>query len=850
MKKVVTVSFTLVLVLISAKSFTYRNGGVQGYTNAPSEGNCTSCHSGTSLNGGSGSTSDMTLTDVNGGTGYEPDSTYTLKLKYKQSSITRFGFSITALDDKNKEPAGDFSITSTRTQKRTKSVSGKTRQYVEHTNAGTASTSSNTTEWEFEWKAPSSNVGIVKFYATVNATNASGTNAGDQIYAKVFDMNISGLSVATADAKDTVVCAGETVSLLGSGTNTPTAWSWTFPDGTPSVSTKQNPTTSYSGFGKKLAILRVQNAVGMSEPDTQVIDVLQAPTAFIQGAKTYTICPGDSVQLTANFNVKYSYDWSTGDKSGNSIFAKAAGDYFVTVKSGDCSRVSNIITVKHFNVPVPTISTSNSTDTICGGVGITLTAGGTYDSLVWFNNFKAIGTSTAKTFVVNVDSGASYRVKGFTSDGCLSAFSDSIEYEVIPKDDAPKVICTDREPFSVTYDWAGISTHNGVQVSDDKGKTWNSPSSGGSGNTHKLTGLDPEEDYELWVRALTKSPCFYSEITKQVCRTGKCSPIEATIKADTNICKGDDVNVVINGLKDEFYSLKFEGGASFTDTSFVFSPQNEGNYTILVTDSNFIGCPAKKLVFPIHIDEIAELRFETNKASNTFCTGDTIKFSASSGNDTYKFYVNDMLRATLSDSFYYEDKFNNGDSAYVEVTKVACSASSEKIFLSVVPTPTATFTYSNVGSEYTFKPDNTNYKSYFWEFGDGFTSVLQEPNHDYKTSSNKTVNAQLEVTDNNDCEAASSQKIDIPDFSSVEELAALGLKLYPSPAQDILYVEWTRSINSQTRLAIYTMDGQNVAMFTNKNTAFSVDLSNIVAGLYIIEIQSDELTVRQRLIKN
>ncbi|MFT5513820.1 MAG: hypothetical protein ACI8SE_002231, partial [Bacteroidia bacterium] len=278
MKKVVTLLFTLALLLVSAKSFTYRSGGVQGYTNAPSEGNCTSCHTGTSLNGGGGSLSNFTLTDAGGGNGYSPDSTYTLKVKYAQSSKTRFGFSITALDAAKKEPAGTFTITSTRTQKRTKSYSGKTRQYVEHTNAGTATTSSNTAEWEFEWKAPSSNVGTIKFYSVVNATNANGANSGDQIYAKIFDMKVEGLSVATANAKDTAACSGETVSLLGSGTNTPTSYSWEFPDGSPSVSTKQNPTTSYSGFGKKYAILKVENAVGWSEPDSQIINVIQAPT--------------------------------------------------------------------------------------------------------------------------------------------------------------------------------------------------------------------------------------------------------------------------------------------------------------------------------------------------------------------------------------------------------------------------------------------------------------------------------------------------------------------------------------------------------------------------------------------
>ena len=88
-----------------------------------------------------------------------------------------------------------------------------------------------------------------------------------------------------------------------------------------------------------------------------------------------------------------------------------------------------------------------------------------------------------------------------------------------------------------------------------------------------------------------------------------------------------------------------------------------------------------------------------------------------------------------------------------------------------------------------------------------------------------------------------TDKLDIPDFSSVEELEKLGLKMYPSPVNDKLFVEWSNEVQSQTRVTIYTVDGQNVAMFTNNLSAFSVDLTNIVAGLYVIEIQSDELTV-------
>lgn len=848
MKKIITSLFTLAFVLVSVKSFTYRSGVSGGYTNGPSESNCTSCHTGTSLNGGSGSLSDLVLTSKMT-SGYLKDSTYTMTLKYKQSSISRFGFSITALVAKDDSPAGDFTVTSNRTQKSTKGVSGKTRQYIGHTSTGTATTSSNATEWEFEWKAPSTNVGAVKFYAVVNATNGNNGNSGDQVYAKVFEFKYAGMPVATADAKDTAVCAGETVSLIGSGTNSPTSYSWEFPDGTPSVSTKQNPTTSYSGFGKKYAILKVENKEGWSEPDTQIIQVAQAPFAQINGSSSYTICPGDSVQLTAAYNPKYSYQWSTGGTS-NTTYVKKAGDVYVTVKSGDCSKVSNIVTIKQHSVSAPKITASNTADSICHLDVVTLTANTGYDSLVWYNNTMELDKSTSNTYVINVDTNSLYTAKGWDANGCLSDASNGISYVVIERDEAPKVTCTNRGPFTLTYDWAGISSHNGVQVSEDKGKSWKTPSSGTTGNTHTLSGLDPEENYEVWVRALTKSPCFYGTVTKQVCMTGKCSPLDITMDVDTSICKGDEVTIEINGLTGESYSIAFEGGGQFTDTIFQFSPQNEGNYTLLVTDSNSLGCPPKKLVFPIHISEISDLKFRTNKPNHTFCTGDTIKFTATSGNDLYKFYVNNQLKATETDSFYFEAQFADGDSAYVEVQKGACEAKSENIYLTVVPLPDPGFTYTRDGKDYTFTPDNENYKAYFWEFGDGFTSVLMKPEHDYTTSANKTVTAELMVTDNSDCVAESSQSIEIPNLSSVELMQIHGIKLFPSPAKDELHVQWNNPNKLPTSVVIYTTDLQNVAMFTNESNDFTIDLTNIAVGLYIIEIQRDDIVVRQRLIKN
>lgn len=191
MKRVFTLTAVLAFLLISFKSYTYRTGPGGGYSNAPDEANCTTsgCHTGTALNGGSGSLDDLTLTMDPDHMGYMPDSTYTLTLSYKQSGVERWGFNMTALAASDDAPAGTFAKTDNRTQTRSKFVSGKNRNYMEHTTLGSASANSDSVQWTFQWKAPSTDVGKVKFYVAVNAANNNANTTGDEIYAKVFEFD-------------------------------------------------------------------------------------------------------------------------------------------------------------------------------------------------------------------------------------------------------------------------------------------------------------------------------------------------------------------------------------------------------------------------------------------------------------------------------------------------------------------------------------------------------------------------------------------------------------------------------------------------------------------------------------
>ncbi len=59
-----------------------------------------------------------------------------------------------------------------------------------------------------------------------------------------------------------MVCGGDNIQFFDESYNNITSWNWTFPNGTPSSSTQQNPVISYSGSGSFDVTLEVTDAIG------------------------------------------------------------------------------------------------------------------------------------------------------------------------------------------------------------------------------------------------------------------------------------------------------------------------------------------------------------------------------------------------------------------------------------------------------------------------------------------------------------------------------------------------------------------------------------------------------------
>jgi agmatine deiminase len=108
----------------------------------------------------------------------------------------------------------------------------------------------------------------------IHAEDTSG-RTGEHPYIGAPDPHVFTVSVplqppdAQFTADHTSINAGDSVQFTDLSTNGPTSWSWSFPGGTPSTGTDQNPSVTYNTPGTYDVTLTVYNSVG-NDTETKV----------------------------------------------------------------------------------------------------------------------------------------------------------------------------------------------------------------------------------------------------------------------------------------------------------------------------------------------------------------------------------------------------------------------------------------------------------------------------------------------------------------------------------------------------------------------------------------------------
>jgi len=159
------------------------NGAPVAKTGAPGESSlsCTQCHAGSINNG-----STQNILEVSDGvstiTDYIPGQTYTVSLSLATGNVKE-GFQATVLDIATNTMAGSFPGTGL---VGSKIVSSGGRNYATHISS---STNEGNVSWDWDWIAPATDVGPVKFYIASNKANGNNLANGDQIFLSQHTFN-------------------------------------------------------------------------------------------------------------------------------------------------------------------------------------------------------------------------------------------------------------------------------------------------------------------------------------------------------------------------------------------------------------------------------------------------------------------------------------------------------------------------------------------------------------------------------------------------------------------------------------------------------------------------------------
>ena len=155
------------------------------HSGAPGEVNCAGCHSG-SINSGPGEINYQ----IGAGNGhYTPNGIISIILSMTQIGVNQFGFQTVALKASNNTNVGTFSLTDTdETRLIEDDHNGSDRIYVGHTICGADTDTLGEKQWNFQWQAPSQDIGNIQFYLSAIATNHNHSTSGDNTYTQIITL--------------------------------------------------------------------------------------------------------------------------------------------------------------------------------------------------------------------------------------------------------------------------------------------------------------------------------------------------------------------------------------------------------------------------------------------------------------------------------------------------------------------------------------------------------------------------------------------------------------------------------------------------------------------------------------
>jgi hypothetical protein len=354
-------------------------------------------------------------------------------------------------------------------------------------------------------------------------------------------------SINITPSGPTTFCLGGSVGLTAAGAG---SYNWS-PSSGLSSTTIANPTASPT-VTTTYTVTGTDAGSGCTNTANITITVNQPPAISINVSPSSTVCPGNSVTLTASGGG--SYAWSGGISNGVSFVPPATTTYSVTVTSGaGCTNTASQLITVGGSPPVVGINVTPGIS-VCPGTSVTLSGTGAV-SYLWSG-----GISDGVPFVPIVS--GSYTVTGTDISGCTNTATQSITVNPLPSvgvNVTPSAtVCTGT---SITLSGTGASTYLW-----SGGVTNAAPFVALASGTYTVTGTDGNGCTNTANQSITVNPL---------------PSVGINVTPSGTVCEG--TSITLSGTGASTYS--WSGGVSNASP---FVPLASGTYTVTGTDGN--GC--------------------------------------------------------------------------------------------------------------------------------------------------------------------------------------------------------------------------------------------------------------------
>lgn len=346
-----------------------------------------------------------------------------------------------------------------------------------------------------------------------------------------INLTVTPAPTLSVTASSDAICSGSSVTLTANGSATSFTWGASSPN-TNSLVVTPASTTIYSVTGNGGGVCNVTRTVNIGVTSTPTIGYTSSGTS---------LCFGASVNITATGATNYS--WSTGATT-NTISESPQTNtvYMVSSVNGSCTGVTSIsVTVN----PSPTVNLTASSNTMCTGNNVTLTASGA-QAYAWSTS------STDNSITPSPINTTTYTVTGI-SNNCADTKTIAITVFPTPAvsvSASTLVVCSGS---NVVLTGAGATTYS-----------WNTGSTNNPTNVAPLTST-------AYVVTGTTGNCS-KDATVNI--TVNLGPNITIIPTSTSVCLGNSVTLNANGAFSYTWNTNATGGI-ITD-----APTTATTYTV------------------------------------------------------------------------------------------------------------------------------------------------------------------------------------------------------------------------------------------------------------------------------